>query len=169
MAIPRNKERIFNINAIIKMRTALSKTTHIESVRDMAYNQMLQICSWFGWTEQYYSEHQLMEYELFLKRFFHGKPTSMLDEVRYSPLMAGLWKSEWISRNKSGLIPFAIDMCTESMHVNELGHLIHYIPSDVDYATVYDEYCWMHSAKRLLNDSSFIQQVNYVINLISKQ
>ncbi|SMG35793.1 hypothetical protein [Sphingobacterium psychroaquaticum] len=150
------------------MRTTLSKPTHIEAVRDMAYNQMLQICDLLGWTEEYYSEHQLKEYELFLERRFHGLPKEILNKVRYSPVMAGLWKNEWISRNNSDFIPFATEMCTESMHVNELGHLVHYVPSDTDYATVYDEYCWLHNSKRLLNDADFMAQVNYAINLISK-
>lgn len=151
------------------MKTALSKPTHVEAVRDRAFNQMLMICNCLGWNEAYYSEHQLKEYELFLKRYFCGKPEAILNAVKYSPIMAGLWKNEWIVRNRTEFIPFASEMCTESMHVNELGYFVHYVPSDTDYARVYDEYCWLHSAIRLLNDVNFMRQAIYAINLITRE
>lgn len=143
-----------------------TKTTHIDTVRDMAHQQMAQVCSYFGWTEEQYNKHQLDEYEAFLNRRFHGREVSVLNSVRYSPIMAGFWKNEWRLRNEIGFLPFAADMCTETMHVNELGHFIHYTPSTADYATVYDEYCWLHSHRRLFNSRDFMGAMNYTIDLI---
>src|SRR5690606_8773588 len=134
------------------MKTTTIKSTHIEAVRDMAYNQMLQVCSYLGWTEDQYCAHQLEEYEAFLKRMFYGWPIEMLNEVRYSPIMAGFWKNEWRQRNASEFLTYAKNELTSAMWVNELGHLRFYEPTPFNKSQVYDEYLWIHSSKNLVND-----------------
>lgn len=151
------------------MKTALSKPTHIEAVRDMAYNQMLQVCGYLGWTEDQYNTHQLDQYLEFMNIRFTGYPEVMMNEVRYSPMMAGLWKNEWIGRNAIAFLPIASDDMEESMSVNELGKLVHYVPDEFIVSQIYDEYLWIHSAKRLANDEGFMKQFNQVIKLIIKE
>lgn len=151
------------------MRTAESKVTHIEAVRDVANEQMLAVCQYLGWTEFQYNSHQLEQYEEFMKIRFIDYPEEMMNEVRYSPIMSGLWKNEWIARNAIAFLPIASDDMVESMCVNELGALEHYVPDDFIKAQIYDEYLWIHSAKRLANDDEFMKQFNHVIKLIIKE
>lgn len=151
------------------MKTALSKPTHIEAVRDMAYNQMLQVCNYMGWTEDQYNAHQLEQYEEFMKIRFQGFPEVMMNEVRYSPIMAGLWKNEWIIRNQNDFLYIAMADMEESMTVNELGTLEHYVPDEFVRSSVREEYRWIHNAKRLANDDGFMKQFNQVIKLIIKE
>lgn len=151
------------------MRTVMSKTTHIELVHDIAYKQKMQVCYYLEWNEEQYNTHQMQEYEKFLKIRFMGCPVEMMNEVRYSPIMAGLWKNEWIHRNANEFLNVAKDLCTESMSVNELGVLEHYIPTEFNKTTVYEEYLWCHNAMRLSNDDEFMKQFNQVIKLIIKE
>lgn len=74
------------------MRTVLSKQSHIELVHDIANQQKIQVCHYLEWNEEQYNAHQLEQYEKFLKIRFLGYPVGMMNEVRYSPIMAGLWK-----------------------------------------------------------------------------
>lgn len=151
------------------MKTTTIKSKHIEAVRDIAYNQMLQICGYLGWTEEHYTAHQMEEYEKFLKRMFMGWPEEMLNEVRYSPIMAGLWKNEWRQRNERDFLPYAKKELTSEMWVDALGNLKFYEPTQFNKAKVYDEYLWMHSTVRLINDEAFMDQYNRALKLIRNE
>lgn len=147
----------------------ICKSTHIEAVRDMAYKQMLQICDYLGWTEEQYCAHQAEEYEVFLKRMFAGWPIEMLNEVRYSPVMAGLWKNEWRQRDGREFLPYAEIELTPSMWVDALGSLHQHNPSSFNQSQVFDEYLWIHSSKRLVNDDEFMKQYNRALTLIRNE
>lgn len=145
----------------IKQNSAAANT------RALAHEQQALICRYLGWTEVQYCNHQLKEYEDFLKRMFFGFPEIMLNEVRYSSQMAGYWKNEWVIRNID-FLEIAREALKPSMWVDPLGNLGFHEPTEFNKSVVYDEYLYTHSAKILTNDESFMIGYNRVLKLIIK-
>lgn len=143
--------------------------TNTDHVILLARNQQQEVCRYFQWTAEQYCTHQLDEYEAFLNRTFLGYPSAMLNEVRYSPIMAGYWKNEWISRNEKEFILLARDLLNEQMYIDQNGRLETHVPSSFDLANCYDEYLWIHSARRLVMDEKFVRGFNEVLRLIRQE
>lgn len=140
--------------------------SHIQKAKDMAQSQMIQICTYMGWTMQKYCSHQLTGYEVFLQKKFKQCSAAMLNEVRYSSIMSGFWKNEWTHRNAIEFLPFAQDMLAEAVLVSDKGQLIYYQPSDSAIEQVQEEYHFINSPKRLINDENFMAQFNHTLKLI---
>ena len=151
------------------MKTTIKKANNISTVRSISDKQLQEVCKYLGWTEEHYCSHQLEEYESFLSRLFFGWPVEMLNEVRYSPIMSGFWKNEWIGRNYRDFLPFAKDSLSSSMWVDSDGSLHLYEPTAADRSHVYDEYLFIHSHRLLLNDDDFMFQYNCVLAMIRRE
>lgn len=146
--------------------TKRKEMSHVEYAQRMAGLQAGIICEMFDWTLEQYFEHQLDEYEAFLKRVYFGRPVDQLNAVRYSPLFAGFWKMEWMNRNKSLILPFAEDILQDQTVIDEHGALKLMPPDQAAIDNVYDEYAFVHSHRTLVNCESFMAKYSYVLSLV---
>ncbi|AIM38300.1 hypothetical protein KO02_17610 [Sphingobacterium sp. ML3W] len=148
------------------MKTIVKQKSAIQQVRELSESNMKQVCQYIGMTEELYCTHQLHEYELFLTTMFSGYPVEMLNEVRYSSLMAGYWKNEWNWRNSNDFLPLAKDELEPFMWVTKEGVLESYEPNEWNVGQLFQEYIWMNSCKKLMNCDSFMKGYNVVLKLI---
>lgn len=134
--------------------------------RELSAGQSELIRDIFNWTEKEYFNHQLFEYESFLNRLYYGHPVSSLNRIKYSPIFAGFWKSEWVRRTSENILPFAEDLLAEGMSVSSSGELEVTQPTETSYDTIHDEYLFIHSHRRLIMDEGFMQRYYYTLKMI---
>lgn len=148
------------------MKTISKAKTAVQLAKELADRNMHEVCRSVGLSEEIYCAHQLQQYEEFLKIMFHGYPVEMLNEARYSPIMAGFWKNEWNWRNANDFLPLAKDELESFMWINEDGILEAYEPSEFTVRILLDEYKWANCAQKLIHCDQFMNGYNTVLKLI---
>ncbi|MGB4776125.1 MAG: hypothetical protein WBP45_13180 [Daejeonella sp.] len=128
------------------MKMLIQSTTHIGRIRKEQASQIEQVCDLLNWTHDEYCDHQYKEYEAFIARMFDGYPV-MMQQVRYSSAFRGFWNNEWAIRNEIDFLPFAKEC-------------------QMDEAFIMEEYLYIHSHYRLMNDDDFLSKYNSALKLI---
>jgi len=145
------------------------KKTMVQKAKEQSHRVRSIVCQYLGWSEDRYNNHQLEQYEAFLGNLFYGFPQEMLNEVRYSALMAGFWKNEWTMRNERDFIPISQDELESSMWIDANGEIGEYQPNNFNKKQVHDEYLYINGAMTLINDDYFMAGYNEVLKLIRKE
>ncbi|MBD1394292.1 hypothetical protein [Mucilaginibacter glaciei] len=130
----------------MKTKELIIKRTHIALVRAENNSQLSEVCELLEWTEEHYCKHQFYQYQMFVKSLCEGWPAVRF-EIEYSPLFRGFFNNEWSSRNDTDFLPFSYDC-----------------KFDVPY--MLEEYLFIHSYKRLLNDELFMMRFEHVRAMI---
>lgn len=130
----------------MNVTTATKTETHIGKVRSRNKSQIHQVGELLGWTDQQYCNHQFDEYCKFVERLSHDYPI-VRKQILYSAYFRGMWNSEWMVRNESEFIPYAIEAC-------------------FDLPEITAEYLFVHSHVRLLHDEGFMSRYSRVLKLI---
>lgn len=131
------------------MNLIATKTeTHIGKVRSRMVEQIHEVNGLLEWSHEQYCNHQFEEYLLFVEKLSQGYP-SVRSQIMYSPIFRGMWNNEWSIRDEYNFIPFAVDCW-------------------FDVPAITDEYLWLHSHVRLLQDEAFMNRYAQVMKLIHK-
>lgn len=146
-----------------------SKKTSASAARDRALAVQTKVCEYLGWSEGRYFEHQADQYEEFLQFMFKGFPEIMMNEVRYSAIMSGFWKNEWIIRNERDFLPLAEEEMETRMEVTAEGKLLVKGPDLVSKSVVLNEYLYFNSGLTLVDDDYFMASYNEVLKLIRNE
>lgn len=148
---------------------ALSKVSKkislIEKTNQLNETQLSEICGMLRWTEQQYCAHQFEQYEAFLKRAMLGSHESIVNRVRYSPLMRGLWNNEWIRRNEA-FLPMARYTMFEGLEVNRKGRLCNQAPDEEDLERTTEDYYTIHNGKLLYSNFQLLSKFHHILKLI---
>jgi hypothetical protein len=145
------------------------KKTLAEQAKERALAVRSKVCEYLGWSEKKYCEHQSEQYDEFLQFMFKGFPEIMMNEVRYSPIMSGFWKNEWIIRNERDFLPLADEEMETKMEVSEKGKLIITEPDLVSKSIVLNEYLYFNSGLTLVDDDYFMASYNEVLKMIRNE
>ncbi len=154
------------------MKTAsntIEKKTMLSTAKGRALVVQTKVCDYLGWNVKQYCEHQSDQYEEFLQFMFEGFPEIMMNEVRYSPIMSGFWKNEWIIRNERDFLPLADEEMETKMEVSEKGKLIITEPDLVSKSIVLNEYLYFNSGLTLVDDDYFMASYNEVLKMIRNE
>jgi len=133
----------------------------------MSERQVSEICLMLEWTEEQYYQHQYAQYEIFLARALFSARTEIYNQIRYSPLMRGLWNNEWLHRNSSDFLPYGREFHFAGVMEHEDGDLALYLPLENTLSSLVDEYEFIHHGKRLYSDEEFMIKFYHVLELIN--
>lgn len=128
---------------------ATKKQTHIGKVRGRMEKQIHEVNTLLDWSHEQYCNHQFEQYCLFVEKLSHNYP-SVRTQLLYSAHFRGMWNNEWLIRNDYNFIPFAEDCA-------------------FDIPAITEEYLWLHSHVRLLQDEAFMVRYSNVLRLICKE
>lgn len=145
------------------------KKTQASQARERALAVQTKVCEYLGWSEKQYCEHQSEQYEEFLQFMFKGFPEIMMNEVRYSPIMSGFWKNEWIIRAENDFLIFAEETIGTLMWIDENGVLDEYKPTESLLDWVLGEYMFCNSAMALADNDYFMASYNETLKLIRNE
>lgn len=130
------------------MKLAIKKESHIAQVRQSDLTLTQKVQNILGWSHQQYCNHQYEQYEAFIARECAMHP-DIAQILRYSETFRGFWNNEWIIRNQQEFMSFA--------------------PDAVDGIDEVDEYMYIHSHQRLINDMFFMNKYECILKQILKQ
>lgn len=131
------------------MKTLTKNPTHIAQVRNYNLTINEEVQRILGWSHDRYCQHQFLQYELFAKLdFCNYKP--LIDTLRHSSVFRGFFNNEWNRRNEEDFLPFATDC-------------------DLDPCDIMEEYQYIHSPTRLLNDFGFVRRYEAVLTIVLKE
>lgn len=145
------------------------KNTQASQARERALAVQTKVCEYLGWEPEIYCQHQSEQYEEFLQFMFQGFPEIMMNEVRYSPIMSGFWKNEWIIRNERDFLPLADEEMETKMEVTEKGKLLIKEPDLISKTIVLNEYLYFNSGLTLVDDDYFMASYNETLKLIRNE
>jgi hypothetical protein len=94
------------------MKTLAKKQSHIDQIRTMNLTQIENVCQLLGWSHEDYTKHQYIEYEMFIAKACTDAPEFMND-LRHSKEFCGFYINEWIRRNNTSFLPFAVNQTTD--------------------------------------------------------
>ena len=132
---------------------ALNKTkhtSHIQSVRRQMEDARQSVQSCLRWSHMEYCEYQFEQYVLFADLLTEGWPR-VREQILYSPLFRGFWNNQWLIRDKADFLPFAMEM--DARNISELVYMR-------------EEYLFLHSAHRLIEEDDFMRAYNQVLKLL---
>lgn len=152
------------MKTLIKPRKEINQSAKVVALSDQ---QVSEVCRLLHWTAEQYYEHQYGQYELFLARALFSARIEVYNQVRYSPLMRGLWINEWIQRDMK-FLPFGREFHFAGVVEHEDGKLVLYLPLDNTLESLVDEYEFIHNGKRLYSDEHFMTKFYHVLQLIQR-
>ncbi|WP_286778725.1 MULTISPECIES: hypothetical protein [Sphingobacterium] len=147
----------------------IEKTTMVSTAKGRALGVQTKVCQYLGWDAKQYCEHQSEQYEEFLEFMFKGFPEIMMNEVRYSSIMAGFWKNEWIIRNERDFLPLADEEMETKMEITKEGKLLVKEPDLISKSIVLNEYLYFNSGLTLVDDDYFMASYNETLKLIRNE
>lgn len=149
------------------MKTLEKKQSHISTIIDTNQTQLQEVCSIIDWTAQQYCNYQFDQYTEFLKSLFFGYPEELYKDALYSPVMRGFWNNEASKRNELEFLPFGREEVKPLLELLDDFEGVFYLPaSTCGAAHIIDEFMFIHSAKRLINDEVFMAGYARTLQLI---
>lgn len=145
--------------------TRQTKKTIIGELRNEVAGNASEVCHLLGWTFEQYCLHQLEVYTRLVDRLFEGYPEELKQNLLYSPVFRGFFNKEWDLRNRE-FIPFAIDITSRVMAVDCLGELHDEFWGMHGDAYLLDEYLFLNSVTRLVNDRYFMDRYCNLLRII---